>query len=443
LESVFVDFSEVDHLVPSKLSENHKYLRIRTQILKGNMLKTPTVVVCTAIFGSRDMLKPPMYVGPCKYVCFTDKPRYSPIWEVEVRPEKGDPARVAKQYKILTHRFFPHAQYFIWSDGSQQLLERFTPHLVEELLDGKQMAIHRHPHRKCIYREANYCIFRKKDRPRLIKRQMDRYRKEGMPKNYGLIRGGFFIRRNDSATNAFFEKWWQEISTESRRDQLSFDYCRWKMGIKVTYLSRARRGSFRHGDRRNKAIARPLYQHHGHYPGKQIELAIVRPKHSIRTFQELFLSRGVIMSLSDEADTIMAKQCLLDRTSSEYICLMDSNFHAKTTRMRFSGMPRALRGTTGMIVPSSCRNKTKGRFTEVQDITGDCFVMRRSVFEEIGGLDTNYKIGYAERDLARRLILNGYRILQCNRSVLTVGKKKDNEMLRQDKALFDRRRKIW
>jgi len=396
------------------------------------MLKTPTVVVCTAIFGSRDTLKPPMRVGSCKYVCFTDKQQYSPIWEVEVRPEKGDPVRVAKQYKILTHRFFPHAQYFIWSDASQQLLERFTPDLVEELLEGNQIAIPRHPHRKCIYREAKYCLFRKKDRPRLIKRQMDRYRKEGMPRNYGLIRGGFFIRRNDSATNAFFEKWWQEISTESRRDQLSFDYCRWKMGIRVTYISR--HGGFRH---------RPLYQQYPHHPGKQIELAIVQPKHSIKTFQELFLNRGVIMSLSDETNTIMAKQRLLDRTSSEYICLMDSNFHSKTTRMRFSGMPHALRGTTGMIVPSSGQNKTKGRFTEVQDITGDCFVMRRSVFEKIGGLDTNYKIGYAERDLARRLILNGYRILQCNRSIFTAGKKKDNKLLRQDRALFNSRRRLW
>jgi hypothetical protein len=346
-----------------------------------------------------------------------------------VRPEKGDPVRVAKQYKILTHRYFPKAQYFIWNDASQQLLERITPELVEELLQGNQIAVHRHPQRKCIFKEAAFCIRKKKDHTRTIRKQMDRYRKEGMPRNYGLIRGGFFIRRNNPETNAFFEKWWEEISNGSRRDQLSFDSCRWKMGIKRHYMPRTRKTA--------------LYHHHAHHPGRHIELAIVDPQYSIGTYRDLFLEKGIVISLSDEVNTIMAKQSLLDKATNGYICLMDTNFNPKKTQIRFSGMINALKGKTGMIVPSSSRDKAKGRFTEVQDITGDCFIMRRSVFKEIGGLDTNYQVGYAERDLARRLMLSGYRVLQCNRSVLTTRRRKTNILLQQDKALFNSKRKLW
>jgi hypothetical protein len=371
-------------------------------------------------------------------VCFTDRKLESPVWDVVVRPEKGDPVRIAKQYKILTHRFFPRAQYFVWNDGSQQLLERITPDLVEQLLDGNQIVVHPHPHRKCIYREARYCLYRKKDRPRLIQRQMDRYRKEGMPKNYGLIRGGFFIRRNNPETNHFFEKWWEEISTGSRRDQLSFDYLRWKIGIKRKYMSRST----------------ILYHHHPHHPGQHIELAIANPRHSVKTLRQLFLARpfrraqqGVIMSLSEEGDTVGTKQSLLDRASSEYICLMDANFNPKTTEMQFFGMPRALRKGVGMIVPSPDRKRSHGRFSEVQDITGNCFIMRRSLLEQMGGLDVNYQIGFAERDLARRLILKGYRILRCNRSVAPLGRrrytKKEKIQLQQDEALFNSKRKLW
>ena len=34
------------------------------------------------------------------------------------------------------------------------------------------------------------------------------------------------------------EKWWNEINNYSHRDQLSFNYIVWKLGIKIKYYSK-------------------------------------------------------------------------------------------------------------------------------------------------------------------------------------------------------------
>jgi hypothetical protein len=387
----------------------------------------PSIVVCTAIYGNCDTLKQPMRVGPCRYVCFTDKEWLSPTWQIIVKPGEGDPTRIAKQYKILTHKYFPDAKYFVWIDGSLQLMEKITPELMEKTLRGSQIAVL--PHwRRCIYQEAKKCLQTGKDNPKLINRQMKRYRREGMPNRYGLARGGFFLRRNNLETNAFFDMWWKEISQGSRRDQLSFDYCRWKTGIKVAHLSRR------------------FYQLNTEaHPKKQVELAMVlQPKHSDNTLQKLF--SGSILCVSEEENTIEAKQRLLDSTTQEIICLVDAAFDPNKIRLIFSGAFHALRGDVAMVVPCSKSTSSKSRFKVVRDITGNCFFMRRTLFQKLGGLDTNFKIAYAERDLARRIVLCGLRILQCNKSYLPSTRQynaAEEKLLLEDKALFERKLKIW
>jgi hypothetical protein len=34
----------------------------------------------------------------------------------------------------------------------------------------------------------------------------------------------------------FCDRWWQEIDNGSKRNQMSFDYVRWQMGLEVGYL---------------------------------------------------------------------------------------------------------------------------------------------------------------------------------------------------------------
>ena len=71
----------------------------------------------------------------------------------------------------------------------------------------------------------------KGDEIKVAERQMNRYKEEGFPANYGLVQTNVMIRRhNDPYSKNLMEKWWEELKDNSHRDQLSFNYAVWKCG---------------------------------------------------------------------------------------------------------------------------------------------------------------------------------------------------------------------
>jgi hypothetical protein len=65
--------------------------------------------------------------------------------------------------------------------------------------------------------------------PQAITRQLEQYRSEGFPVNYGLTENNVLIRRhNDPTIIKLMEDWWRELLAQSRRDQLSFPYVAWR-----------------------------------------------------------------------------------------------------------------------------------------------------------------------------------------------------------------------
>jgi hypothetical protein len=95
------------------------------------------------------------------------------------------------------------------------------------------MCVFRHHARSCIYEEAEACKVRRLDSPELIDGQMARYREEGFPARFGLQELAVILRRHSEAVEDFDRRWWEEISRGSRRDQLSFQYVRWKTGLPI------------------------------------------------------------------------------------------------------------------------------------------------------------------------------------------------------------------
>ena len=54
-----------------------------------------------------------------------------------------------------------------------------------------------------------------------------------MPKHYGLFETCVFCRNNKSAINKkLSDMWAKELIENSHRDQLSLNYCIWKLNIK-------------------------------------------------------------------------------------------------------------------------------------------------------------------------------------------------------------------
>jgi hypothetical protein len=193
------------------------------------------IVVYTAIGAGYDSLKPVPagWLGEVEFVAFLDSPRTAPGWDVRpLHAEFDDPCRNAKIHKILPDKYFPEARYSLWIDGSIVIKSPIPARqLFEEQLKDHDLALFRHRRRRCVYDEAAICLERAKDAAHLIERQIAKYRTEGYPAQNGLAECCVLLRRHTEQIRLFGEAWYEEIRTQSRRDQLSFNYVCRKLGL--------------------------------------------------------------------------------------------------------------------------------------------------------------------------------------------------------------------
>jgi hypothetical protein len=214
----------------------------RTHIPPGRHVENGEIVVFTAITNGYDHLLPlePRCVRPARQVAFLDESSRAVAhaaanWEIrEIDWHDEDPNRVAKLPKIRPAPFFPEAEYSLWVDGNVVLTYPFDIHrLVELYLQDADVCVFPHHARSCVYQEAEACKVRRLDSPDVIDRQMARYREEGFPERFGMQELVVILRRHSDAVDDFGRQWWDEIVRGSRRDQLSFQYVRWKTGLPV------------------------------------------------------------------------------------------------------------------------------------------------------------------------------------------------------------------
>jgi hypothetical protein len=98
------------------------------------------------------------------------------------------------------------------------------------------MTLAKHPERTCLYAEGQACIDYKKDSESTIFPQLEKYKKDGYPEDNGLSANGIIVRVNNHEVRDFCNKWWEEVSNGSCRDQLSFNYALWKSPVVLTYI---------------------------------------------------------------------------------------------------------------------------------------------------------------------------------------------------------------
>lgn len=145
-----------------------------------------------------------------------------------------DERRTARQYKILSHQYI-NKDYSLWIDGNIDLKipeAELLPMLIEKYLKDTDIATMIHPTRDCVYQEAETCKELKLDLPEVIDEQMKKYREEGYPEHNGMVASTFILRRHTPKIKALNNYWWSELCRHSKRDQLSFNYVCWKLGIK-------------------------------------------------------------------------------------------------------------------------------------------------------------------------------------------------------------------
>lgn len=202
-------------------------------------------VVYTCIVGNYDRLLEPKYVNEnFDYVCFTDNEHLSSnIWDIRPLPSECDELpQIKKQrlVKINPHIFLPEYNLSIWVDGNVTIKGDLNKLLDKVLTDDCFVYVPKHPQRDCIYRESEVVVKMRKDTIENVKPQIERYKEEGFPKNYGLLQSNILIRKhNEYDCIKLMEKWSDEVIKGSHRDQLSFNYAAWKNNyVKIKYLDR-------------------------------------------------------------------------------------------------------------------------------------------------------------------------------------------------------------
>ncbi|MCI5078377.1 glycosyltransferase domain-containing protein [Oricola sp.] len=199
------------------------------------------LTVYTAITDGYDSLKPqlPSAVGGSPLVAFLDQAttlRHNGQfrgWQPKTAqfPEIGA-RRASRFFKANAHLALPESRYSLWIDASVSLVAPFDmAQLADMFLADCDLCVFRHHARQSIREEAEACKALGLDAPDTIDRQVDRYRREGLPDDTGLAELPIILRRHSRAVEAFDEAWWEEIAAGSWRDQLSFNYVIWKTGL--------------------------------------------------------------------------------------------------------------------------------------------------------------------------------------------------------------------
>jgi hypothetical protein len=198
------------------------------------------IVIYTAIAGAgRDHLVDPVPAPGVDYVCFTDQPFESKVWEI--RPftwtHPTEAVRTAKHPKVLPHEYFPDHEISIWVDGNIIPGPEAAEIAKQYLGNGHALAMHRHPRRSCIYKEAAIVFGEDKDHADLIHKTTGRLKKIGVPANAGLYECGILFRKhNDPKVIKAMQLWWNELNIGTQSDQIAFAGILWKTGLPATVI---------------------------------------------------------------------------------------------------------------------------------------------------------------------------------------------------------------
>lgn len=195
------------------------------------------IVIYSAVFGKFDMPSKPSVKGlpPYKFIYFTDRHNSLKVWDTRI---KAKPVTGRHQARLLARYFKTHPprkyKYSVWIDSNVQLL--VDPMKYIEKMGDAHIWVHRHKYRMNIRQEAKAVVQLKRIKPAIVDRQVRAYSNAGFTDQVDLPETGLLIRRHCEEVDNFNNMWWTQIETICIRDQMSFGYCAWKMGLKIKWF---------------------------------------------------------------------------------------------------------------------------------------------------------------------------------------------------------------
>lgn len=192
------------------------------------------VAVYTCIWGKYDNILEPYFVNPdIDYFIITDMniPKDS-VWEkLDISKfldtKQMSPIEVNRFCKILPHRLFSEYDYSIYIDGNIRIVTDMFPIISD--MSNHILGIHDYQV-DCIYNMKDAIIAGKRAKKAYVLPQIQKYKTEGFPENFGAFECNVLVRKHmDAQCQKLMEDWWNEFNnTTSKRDQLSLPYVLWK-----------------------------------------------------------------------------------------------------------------------------------------------------------------------------------------------------------------------
>lgn len=193
--------------------------------------------VYTCITEGYDIPSDPVYCNDTvDFRMFSDDPDSgSQIWKVTNISSLNMDFRgnLANRYcKLNPHKILnlDDYKYAIYIDGNIQIVSDVSCLYMAAYKSPIGIAMHRHWARDCAYLEAKACLLTGKGNACKIRAQVQKYKDEGFPNNYGLCEASIIvIDLTNPVSSKIMNAWWEElVRSKSGRDQIAFPYVLWK-----------------------------------------------------------------------------------------------------------------------------------------------------------------------------------------------------------------------
>jgi hypothetical protein len=205
-----------------------------------------SVAVITSIYGGFDELRDPgaqQGVSVDEWVCVTDDPELAPVgpWRIYVdETEHASPREGAKRAKVHPLDYLSsRPDVVVRMDGAAYLRHGHALATLLEAAGDAVIAQYRHPARSCIFDEAHAASGQAKYVGQPIFEQVDHYRAEGHPEQWGLWETGVLVynyRYGRPLLDAFGSFWLAEMRRWTLQDQLSEPVVLRRLGLRPAEL---------------------------------------------------------------------------------------------------------------------------------------------------------------------------------------------------------------
>lgn len=201
------------------------------------------VAIYTALTGGYDKLIQPQCVDDrFAYICFSNdiKEERVGVWEIRPIPVVVEnQQRLSRYPKMHPHVLLAEFDYSLYVDANIDIRdESFYGYIRQLVSDKVKLAGMDHLEVDCAYEEGLRVITSKKERDwKAVVKLMRFLRREGFPYHFGMYEANCILRNNhDKQVAEQCEIWWNCFNQYAQRDQLSYSYSLWKVGLPFHYI---------------------------------------------------------------------------------------------------------------------------------------------------------------------------------------------------------------